>query len=321
MEDNVILFPKWKKRLEEQSLSALKDKQYEIALNKLNKLLDYHVHDDEIYTGKLICLMELGRLQEAQNLCEELLHHDGENYYNYVHIYLTLLFQTHQYDLLIHQIELEFAKDDLPSLYHKQFKQLYDISKQMQLDIQVETSHRLFDELFKSIEQEDFNKQYRIINSLRKARTIPTQETIDLLSDEKVHPVVKTAIFIWLKEIDYGESIRIHKLGWQIEVIPKEVEDIESTRMYNSILEYLKEVEQSNPSLYELLITLLYRYQFVIYPILPDANTYEQIATALIEIGNDYFNIHTSREILEEIRKIMEQIKLCETLYLSIIEE
>lgn len=321
MEDNVILFPKWRKILEEQSLTALKDKQYETALNKLNKLLDYHVYDDEIYTGKLICLMELGRYQEAQDLCEELLLDVGENYYNYVHIYLTILFQTHQYDLLMDHIELEFTKEELPLQYRKQFKQLYDISKQMHLDMQAENSHRLFEGFFNYVEQENFSEQYRIIDSLRKTRNIPAQEILDLLHRDTIHPVVKTAIFRWLREIDYPESVRIHKMGYELKVIPKETEDIESSRVYNTVLEYLKEVEQDNPTLYRLLKTLLYRYLYVIYPILPDVNTYEQIAIALEEIGKEYFNIHTSRDDIDHVSYIMEQIKLCEALYLSIIDE
>src|SRR5690625_5739355 len=72
-QENVILFPKWKTRLEDKSLQAMKEKKYEEALENLNKLLNYHVNNHEVIIGKLICLMELGRYEEAQDYCEEVL--------------------------------------------------------------------------------------------------------------------------------------------------------------------------------------------------------------------------------------------------------
>src|SRR5699024_7352147 len=102
MEDSgkVILFPKWKTQLEEESLTAIKEKEYREALQKLNKLIRYNVLNHETLIGKLICLIELGNYEEAQHMCEELISRKSEYYYQYVHIYLTLLFQTSQYQLL-----------------------------------------------------------------------------------------------------------------------------------------------------------------------------------------------------------------------------
>src|SRR5690625_7874970 len=100
---NVVLFPKWKTSLEESSLQAMKEKRYETALEKLDELLSYKVNHYEIIIGKIICLMELNRYNEAQNICEDMLQHKNEDYYHYLHIYLTLLFQTKQYDLLMEQ--------------------------------------------------------------------------------------------------------------------------------------------------------------------------------------------------------------------------
>ena len=66
-QDNIILFPKWREMLEEESLQALKEKRYGTALKKLNKLIEHKVEDVEIFTGKLICLMELGCLRRPSS--------------------------------------------------------------------------------------------------------------------------------------------------------------------------------------------------------------------------------------------------------------
>src|SRR5699024_12350339 len=95
-DDNIILFPKWKTALEEERLQALKEQRYEDALKKLNELTGYQITNHEIYIGKLICLIELRGYDEAERLCESLIEYQDENYYHYLHIYLTNLFQTRQ---------------------------------------------------------------------------------------------------------------------------------------------------------------------------------------------------------------------------------
>lgn len=70
---DIILFPKWQKLLEEESIAAIKERHFDEALEKLNLLISYQVNNDEVFTGKLICLMELERYEEAQDLCESLL--------------------------------------------------------------------------------------------------------------------------------------------------------------------------------------------------------------------------------------------------------
>lgn len=64
--DNVILFPTWQKEIETKSLQLLQDKKYREALSVMDQLLDYDPQNHEIVVGKLICLIELGRDDEAQ---------------------------------------------------------------------------------------------------------------------------------------------------------------------------------------------------------------------------------------------------------------
>src|SRR5690625_118339 len=112
---NIILFPKWQKVLEEESVAAIKEKKFEDALEKLDNLLSYDVKNHDIYTGKLICLMELERYKEAQELCESLIEEKDSHYYQYIHIYLTLLFQTDQYDTLIDVVSVELESGNVPN--------------------------------------------------------------------------------------------------------------------------------------------------------------------------------------------------------------
>src|SRR5690625_1767591 len=99
--DKIILFPTWQKNLEQESLEAMREKNYKEALEKINQLLDFNVENHELYIAKLICLMELRDHQGALDLSEHMLEQEDENYFQYVHIYLTVLFQMGSYEQLI----------------------------------------------------------------------------------------------------------------------------------------------------------------------------------------------------------------------------
>lgn len=321
--ENVILFPKWRTILEEESLTALKEKKYAEALSKLDKLLSYQVDSYEIISGKLICLMELGRHQEAQDICEELLKRKDAHYYHYLHIYLTILFQTNQYDLLMEQVDFEFATNAVPPIMQEQFQQLYDMSSKMKADINVEHASAYLDDLTQAISSDDYKRQWQLIEDLRKLKTQPTKRIRSLLLNKDIHPVIKSAIFMWLQEVNDMDAVEIHKWDKQMTVKPSDIGKIHSLPVTKQILLIISELEQTNPSMFELLYKLIHHYMYVRYPVVPPEEDAEYIAKALKQVGSDYLNIHTmtSKDDNEKVKYYIEEIELCETLYASIIEE
>lgn len=321
--DNVILFPKWKTVLEEESLVALKEKRYEEALGKLNKLLSYQVNNHEIIIGKLICLMELGYYDEAQDLCEELIAHKDKNYYQYVHIYLTLLFQTSQYDQLMEHIDYEWDTDQVPSPYKEQFKQLYDMSRKMNDQLKEEKMAKYIKEFTRAIDSQDHTKQWILIGNMRKIKAAPLQKiVVPLLIDKTVHPVVKTTIFQWLQEMNISHQIDIHKLDLQLTVNPVEIAELKKHGTVKQIMVLIGELESDNPTLFNLVEKILYQYAYVRFPIMPEANDTNLIADALSTIGGQYLNLHGQNvKQNEKVLHYIDEIKMCEALYMSVIEE
>lgn len=320
--ENVILFPKWRTMLEEDSLLALKDKRYGEALSKLDQLLSYRVNNHEIVIGKLICLMELDRYEEAQDLCEDLMKNKDENYYHYVHIYLTILFQTSQYELLMDQVEFEFESKAVPEVIIEQFEQLYDMSKNMRNEIQNEQSSEYISELLKAVNQENHGQQWQLVQQMRQINASPTTSIKSLLIEDNVHPVTKTAIFKWFQNTNVSDEITISKLDAQLTISPANVPEISSHTTMKQTTMLINELEQKNPSLFQLVEKLLYRYVYVRYPIMPSDNDIIHIAEALTRVGEEYLDIHTisTEQVNEQVTRYMEEIKMCEALYLSIIE-
>lgn len=322
--ENVILFPKWKKTLEEESLLALKEKRYTEALHKLDQLLSYQIDYHEIVMGKLICLMELDRYEDAEILCEQLLTNKNENYYHYLHIYLTILFQTSQYSRLMERIDHEFENAVVPQPMKEQFQQLYDMSEKMKVEINDEKSTEYINGLHAAMKSQDYAKQWRYVENLRKVNAIPSIETAEcLLKENMVHPVIKTAIFKWLQDSGCDKAIIIHKLDMQVEVVPNRINDIESHGTFKQILLLINKMEQNNPSLYQLMEKLLYRYMYVRYPIMPSAEHVEQIAAALTSAGETYLGIEnlSNEELDSAVLHRKEEIQFSDKLYLSILED
>lgn len=322
-DDNVILFPKWKIRLEEESLQALQEKKYDVALSKLDELLSYHITNHEILIGKLICLIELSRYEEAEQLCEYLIKDPDENYYHYLHIYLTILFQTNQYALLMEYIEKEITSKSIPDPIREQFLQLYDLSAEMKQDIDSEKGKAYEQELQEAFETNNYQVQWRILETMRKINYQPTDELVGFLKREEVHPVVKTSILQWLQDLNRSQKITVHKFGLEEIIKPQDLPDIDSHGVTKQTMFLVNELEQSNPTLHQLIKQLFYRYIYVRYPFFPPTEDILPLAQALYDVAVDFMNQpeEKKQETSSKTNQYIEEIDLFQTLYLSIIEE
>ena len=83
----------------------------------------------------------------------------------------------------------------------------------------------------------------------------------------------------------------------------------------------INEIEQENPTLFILLEQLFYRYAYVRYPIMPPNAHIDDISEALKVIGNEYLQMTNNVEVDPKVDQYIKEIKMCEHLYLSIIEE
>ncbi|HLQ71280.1 MAG TPA: tetratricopeptide repeat protein [Bacillota bacterium] len=319
--DKVILFPKWKETLERESLVALEQKEYSHALEKLNRLLEYNVWKHEVVMGKIICLMELNRYDEAQDLSEELLKHGSENYYHYLHIYLTILFQTNQYELLMEKVEAVLEDESVPPEMIDMFQQLYEMSKSMQHEMYLEQSHYYSRELTDAIHNADYEKQWHVIQELKHLKITPSKDMYTYLMSDDIHPVIKTAIFQWFQLSGVDELVEIHKEKGHITVKPVAFTALEEHSLTKQMVLLLGEQEQRNPTLYHLMEKMLYRYFYVCYPVLPNESELQKIAEALMILGENYLNEDQKQTDSNIIEFYMKDIQLSEKLYLSIIDD
>lgn len=319
-EENVIIFPKWKSSLEKSGIQAMEQKNYKEALEVFNELISFQAETDKIVFGKLICLIELGYMEEAQILCEERLHLACNRYYDYVQLYLTILFKTEQFEAALERIEMELNKKQLPEATRMQLKQLYQVSKDMNHELLSKKFAFDVKEFKKAIHDKDDKKQWHIIQRLSKLKGQPPNGMIQLLVNQAVHPVVKTAILLLLKEKQYHQEVEVEKFEHSICIHPENVVPIDDHPLYQETVLLASDLEQKNPTLYTMVKQLLYQYIYVKYPFTFSVDKANEVAAACIYLAATYLNIdcvHPS----EETKIYIEEMKICNALYLSVIEE
>lgn len=318
---NVILFPKWKKNLQEKSLAALQQKDYKMALEKLNKLLSYNVISHEIIFGKLICLMELNQFDEAQDLCERQLHKKNPNYYDYVHLYLTILFQTDQHHLLTTKIKETLGDKQLPAIFKEQFQQLLKLSRQMNYDKRLSEAKVKEQDLHTAIEENDEIEQWRVIQQLQNLHVEPSEKTLLLLEKQDIHPVIKTAMFQWFQNVHIRENITVKKFTFQQTFQPVNIPIFEKHPIYEQGLFLIHKEQQKNPSMLHFLERLLYRYLYTRFPFMPNEEQLKNIIKAIVYIVEQTLHNDDECKSCSYITEYVEEIRFFEVLYLDIIDE
>src|SRR5690606_38222221 len=96
---------------------------------------------------------------------------------------------------------------------------------------------------------------------------------------------------------NWTEAVNITKFDVTLSILPNELEDIEENQDYVGIIQFLKEIENENPSLYYLIRQLLFHVTYVLYPINLPKEDYVYIANALEIIGRESLGILPNNQL------------------------
>ncbi|MFZ0371571.1 MAG: tetratricopeptide repeat protein [Halobacillus sp.] len=320
---NIVMFPKWKTNLEKEGLQALKEKRYQDAVRSLQPLLDYDAANHDVYTGLLMSWIELGEFEEAEELCKKQMKMEIDHYYHYLHIYITILFQTNRYQDIVDLLDEVFEAEDVPHQSRTQLWQMYEVSRKLLEDYQREQGEKLINDFLAAMDKKDIQKQWSMVNQLKKQPALPHVETFrPILKDSLVHPIIKSAVIEWFRDAHIEDQMQVQKFGQIIEVVPGKLNQLQSDYIIKQIQMRLGGIEQNNPSMYVILDRLLYRYCYVRFPLFPNENEVPIIVEALKQIGHQYLQLpYHEKTSIEGVQKYIEEIELCEQHYSLIIGE
>lgn len=316
----IVLLPTVEKKLKENIIEALEEKEFSIALEMMEKLLHYGIGDFDLFDAKLLCLLELGEYDQAEDWCLKHVELYDENYYKYLHHYISILFQMKKFDRILQKTRKALKNDSLPADLRREYVDLYAMVMEIQNNDNKVEKTELLKDFNQALTDNDPISQWRAIKSLTKLQVSPPEKIISSLKEEQIHPVVKTAIFKWLIDRKISDPIQVQKFNQKIEAIPTYFTTIEDHQLMKAVLLELKNVEQNNPSLFQLIEKLLYRYIYVYFPILPSSEEAKVFAEALFNVGLEHMQLKATKKPSSPITHYMREIIITNKMYLEVIE-
>ncbi|MFC4320984.1 tetratricopeptide repeat protein [Litchfieldia salsa] len=311
----VIQFPKLKERLIEKGLEALKSKNYKDALSLLYQAKELAGEHDEIDLGIVLCLLELGDLEEAKDRCKLMLHHDIGDYFNVLQVYLTILIQLRQYQEVKETIEAVLEEDQVPSKYAESFYQLLELSKKMiisgdelyELDVEDEESvveytltERIQDVL---LDRGDRNEQAVFVHGIKEYSLHKDLELLnEFLGNPSKDPMIKTLLLQLMMEQNIHNTMVVEKFGQTVEVVPAKMGDILTDDYSMRVLRTLEDqLGNENPTLYEVTKEIWMRVLFILFPFIPEEENSSIWSAALHLYGYELHGIEIENSELEEL--------------------
>lgn len=271
----IVLFPGVVDKLVGKGMEALKEKQFVTALSYFTQALQIEPNHPQGRFGVALSLIEQSRLEEAKDVTKNMLNEDIGNFYDVLQVHISLLVQLGQYDEVVTILEGIMSEERLPANMAESFYHLLHFSRQMVEDgttLEIADEHQEPpEELLQMLNEESIEKQWLAIQMLGKmANRVFFEAVKDCLKNKKFDPVLKSIILQFLKEKNIAETIEIHKFGKVVKLHTTELESVFHEKFgKNTLAVVAEQLENHNPSLFEMASQMWWHYLFVIYPIVP----------------------------------------------------
>ncbi|ARK31629.1 tetratricopeptide repeat protein [Halalkalibacter krulwichiae] len=276
-ENKVILYPGLVKRLIEKGMDALKDKDGNTAYQFFLSAEEHEPENPQVLFGKMLSLVELGRLHEAVEHTDSLLREGIGDYYENLQVHISLLVQLGRYQEVVNILDAVLSENQFPSQYAESLYQLLHFSRQMVGDQDWLNHYDSKDEpiptdLTSMLQSDSLILQSKAIQQLKEIENPEATELlVKFLEGEKRDYVLQSMALHVLQEKGYKEKIHISKLGRAAEVIPSELASSYQHHFHQQLLDLVSdELEHIDPLLYEITKQLSSTYLWALYPFIPE---------------------------------------------------
>lgn len=325
---NIIPFPNLAGRLVDKGLDQLAKKDFRQAAELFTQARELEPENPDLNVGLVVSLVELGYYPEAKVLCKELLNKGIGDYFQVVNIYLMVLLQLNEHEEMASTIRALLEDDYIPPDKIMHFEKMLQFSqrvleeKQGQEIIKEEKIHHEIEKegLF---EEKTESEIMRTISRLTEVNIRPyVPEIKEYLLDEQANPFYKTLLINILKEQEYDKEIDVLKFNEMSCIVPASLGDV----LENSFLvEVTKLAEnhlgQENPTLLEMVKSLIERHNFIFYPNDPSKTRFTEWAAAYQLLAEEYQGMNPDvEEIAESYRTSPGSVRQIAS-YLKEIEE
>ncbi|MDA0175593.1 hypothetical protein OJ998_41380, partial [Solirubrobacter taibaiensis] len=179
-------------------------------------LRQYNAETEQTELASVICLLELKRMEEAKDKCEQLLKTGVVLFGDILETYVTILVQTNDYEGVIETVEKVLQTKDIMPDQKEKLAQLALFAEGMlnEGDASLVDSNFELDEFTNEIFGENFGQKLRAIQRLSlKDLDLALPVLKKFLIEEEQHPYLKTSILYKMIESQVEEEIQVEKFG------------------------------------------------------------------------------------------------------------
>lgn len=258
--NNVVHFPGSIRLLLNKGLNMMKAGDFEQGLKHFNETLMHDIRDEQARYGRLVCLLELGYLEESKITSEEMLHDGIGDYEDVLFFYVSALVQLGEWDAVVEAIETERQSSRLPAKYAEHFFQFLATARTMKRNVflpeaEEEQEEEVREETLEGLLDPSTEAQWQTFQQLknRSWRQVKTAFETALVH-ENTSPMIKTLLLLAMKDWEVGASCKISKNEREKTVVPVELNSFSDYEgaLKTSIFKQLEdELAQDNPMLYE----------------------------------------------------------------------
>lgn len=282
---NIIAFPDPVERLMDKAENLIEKEKFKDAYEILEKIETTEENIIEVEFMRIICLADIGRLEEAIEKCQRIL----EVVYveEVVFIYINLLRVVGREDEAT-AVMMEYKEMDEAEL--EEFQQYIDKVSD-EIDMSVEDFKILF------ADPDSLDEQLFILKVLENKDITPYfPQMKNILKAKKPGYMLKSSIIQLLDFHDVSKKVVVYKAGKQVSIQPNNPPE-ELFHWYEEVEEEISAcIEHINPSLYYLSIELWNHVRILTFPVQFDEFASKIWAMALIT----YTSLFNEEGIIEE---------------------
>ncbi|MDP1417341.1 tetratricopeptide repeat protein [Peribacillus simplex] len=294
-ETKIIAFPNLGERLIVKGLDELGNRNFKAAAQLFSQAREYEPENDEVCMGLVVSLVELEYYQESKELCIEMLNKGIGDYFQLINIYLMVLLQLGEHQEMVTTIELLFEESQIPFDKEEHFEKMLQFSKRA-LEDKKEEKERQNQQLSEELQEDELfegktdNEMLLVISKLTNINIRPFIPQIEeFLQKDEGHPFFKTMLLNILIDQEYNEEVTLRKFNQSKSVIPRELKSLKETDFYKKVTGLTEEeISQDNPSLFEMVHSLIERHSFLLFPFEPGPESLPAWAAAYHALAEEY---------------------------------
>lgn len=269
----VLLFPGTVKLLTNKGRDALSENKAEEALRYFSEALEISPDYYQACLGQVLAYMKLEKYKEALACTYSILKRGLGDYYEVLHIHISLLVSLGKYDEVVTLLEGVLSEGSFPAKYAESFFETLHFARKMNekmeqiMNTPLEVTSPI-EEAIQKLTSDVKEEQWEAIQTLAPLKHDDIIRAFtNFLEDVNNDWILKTFVLKALKEHAVSKRVTVTKLGKRLEVVPKELHDPFQHPFAKKVAyEITERLEQHNPSLKEVALQIWSYYFLSLYP-------------------------------------------------------